>query len=349
MNRKLYLRIAIVATLLFKAALGIGKNIIVVNEVDRQPLEGVTIFSKTGHIVGQTDSAGCLAVSSLDFPVRAGCVGFVKSRPQAEADTLLLTPRITEMQPVEVDAAGRPITHIILYAREYYTGAAATDTLLTQAEYVADLFLAPKGTKGYKSSDAAPRICKSRKTSRIASAEQTEANHNVEDFDMEGAFFKMLVNIPSTIEIPETMKGGATTAMIGGKYGPAMMLHRDSNLLYVKADPLSEYKNHTFSPWFLKLLGMTTEVNRFDVRLNFLLPAEGVEYSPSQFVEGSFSTTMLGRGKWIKKVFHSQEDVLLECMVQAWPIEVQHLTLEEYKELREAAPELDFPATLPGE
>lgn len=317
----------------------------VVDKESRLGVGGVTVFSQSGRIIGRTDSCGKIDASDAEYPLTLRCLGYEGVTADADADTVLLVPRDYAMDPVVVCAKERPITRLTGYVREYTTAANSTDTSLNFTEYMVDMYLAPSKTKGYRHKDASPHIRNKRCFRRMSTSDGRDSIDMPAENEL--ALGPMLLLVPDSFSLTKRMKQGAAYDQKPGKYSPAARMQNDGKLLKVSFDPLSAYKDHKMSSWLLKIFGLNIEITKFDVNVVYKSRADTTAYRPVEMIESTTDAVVLGTGKWIKKYFNSKEPVAIQVFMEFYPSDISHLTIDEYKELRESDTSLPWhiPAT----
>ena len=156
-------------TILMIATLAIvnAKDIKVIDSIDNSPLAGASVISSNGMIIGITDNEGKIKVENRDFPLTIRYMGYRSAQASAKDATISLQPEDYELPDVVISSAGRPITRVQTYMREYSTGSTPTDTLQLFNEYVVEYFLADGKVKGYSKGDAKAHVLAVRRRGRI--------------------------------------------------------------------------------------------------------------------------------------------------------------------------------------
>lgn len=308
-----------------------AKVAVVAERESHLPVEGATVFSRSGTIIGQTDAAGRIEAPAWEFPLSARCMGYIGADAQQD-DTLFLTTRDFALDSVVVSPDERPVTRIVGFAREYATGATTTDTVTQVSEYMAELYLAPEKTKGYKKDDSRIRVRNSRAFMRRIFADGTDTVAAGEDSFL--SVFRNFFFIPSAIELTDGMKQGARTGQVAGKYAPKMILSTDDKRMRAVMRPLSDYKEQKMSPWIFKLLSLSMDMTLFDLRYDYQKHQGSADYLPAELLEGAFDARIIGTGRWIKKMFDTKDAVTMDMHVEFYPVDITHLSIEEYKEMR---------------
>jgi hypothetical protein len=135
-----------------------------------------------------------------------------------------------------------------------------------------------------------------------------------------------------------------------GKSGLALVQRLSNGVFTFKEDLLADKKNHTLSPWPLKLLGFTLEINQFYTTNAFSINEDG-KYYPKDLLEAGFMMEAEGRGKYIRMALDSKTPVTVRTMTEIYVVDRDFLTLEEAKEeSAKEAPKMDFmiPSNVPA-
>lgn len=151
----------VVVSILLSVIYANANKIIVVDADDRMPLQGATVFSRGGTILGITDNNGEIEISSdKDYPLQISCMGYDPMIAGKSLSTVLMSPATYQLKEVVVTPAERPVERVICYMREYLTGVAGKDTVIYYNEHIADYFLTDGKVKGFKQ-HLSPRILSS--------------------------------------------------------------------------------------------------------------------------------------------------------------------------------------------
>ncbi len=310
-------------------------NLKVVAGDNDEPLSGATVFSKTGIIIGMTDKNGNIAVPSVnDYPLTVRCLGYEPAKCSNDQAEVKLSNIPFTLQEVVVTPVDRPVERIVCYFREYITGVVDADTLMYYNEHIGDFMLTTRDkVKGFKSKNS-PRFMRSRLYARMANADGLDSifrpKYRDDTFAWEG-----LIGIPrGKIKITERMANGAGVDTIAGKHGVKSILRRPSKSSYiVQTDFLADHKSHSMSPFIFKLLGMTIDFTECQGSWIYQSTKPTTEFRPADIQCSTFSMSVLGKGKWLKKMFKTDSEVQMYCFYEIYPIRVDYLTVEEAKEL----------------
>lgn len=314
----------------------LGNRIIVADISDRYPVTGATAINRDGMIVGFSDANGAIAVSSTDFPVTLRSMGYESKEIYESMDTLFLTPATYPLSEVTVSAGERPISRVTAYAREYCSGITSTDTLQMYSEYMLEYFFADGKVKGFKKQHESPHVLAVKRYANISTSQCPDSIFQPKEDD-EITFLSFMTNLASLpnskIIAPAEFANGAKGIEVQGKYGVEKRLLYKPELFVINTDFLANYKDHSWSPWFFKMLGMTTDINEFDSSYIYRRN-ESHKYGINDLVSGRYNLKMLARGKGFKHILKVKEGIDINCLIEQYPVSVEHLTLEEYNECK---------------
>lgn len=290
--------------------IGQAREIRVIDREENQPLPGSTVFSQRGVIIGITDEDGRLAgISDIDYPLTVKCLGFETSVCDSSTKEVAMTSAEYPLHEVTVTPADRPVVRVVCYIREYISAATGSDTVINFNEHMADFFLHHQKGKGYKGGKA-PRLLRSRLYERKTDSLGHDSIYRPE-FRRDDFAWDCLLSYPH--EIVETT---------------------DSSDIYTdQIDYLAKFKDHTYSPWVFRLLGLTLEFDQLQSTWIYRSNAAG-QVGPTDILSGTFTMSVLGKGKWIKKSFNTDQPIRMYGYYEIYPVEVQYLTKEEAKELK---------------
>lgn len=322
-----------------------AKNITVVDSYDNSTLAGATIISHNGIILGITNNNGQININeNQHLPISIRCIGYTPLTIAHTNDTIRMEATSYPLSEVVVSTHERQIRRVLCYIREYCTSTTSQDTLQLYSEHMAAAYGAPNRVKGLKGTDSTPRSINARHYTRYANSEGKDsiASSDREEDIQALSFWNIISSIPfDLIEETDKMKNGATSDTIAGKYCNKRILKKLPNCFIDLLDPLADKKDHTWSPWILKLLGLTTDFTELYTSNVYSLNSSR-KYGIDDFIYGSFSMKIYGKGKIFKKIFKIDEPVAIYSLVEVYPIEITRLTVEEYKEDKENLKEIDF-------
>lgn len=348
----------IVLTLALLTALGVwSNNAVVIGSDDNEIIAGATVISGCGMILGVTDDNGRLpGINDKDYPLIIRSLGYKELTVTAQGDTIWMASENYSLPEVSVVSGERPITRVISYVREYSTGATSTDTIQMFSEYMVQSFHVTKEkVKGYKKGDRKIKPLSTRQYARYANAKCDSVfipDRNEDPYYLL-SFAKLISEVPGSYNEPKTIRNGAISDTIAGKYGPKLIVTKARDCYTVRKDALADFQGHKYSPWILKMLGASMDITQLSQTLVFA-PNEKGEYSVLDFISGAYNSHIMAKGKWLRKIFSAKEEVEMDCYVELYPVSVTFHTVSEYKELREDNSEIPFaimekiPPTLPS-
>ena len=326
------------------------KTVTLADGSDRSALAGVSVFSSNGLIIGLSDGDGKIAVTPGDYPLSFRCLGYeALTLSDAEADSVMMMPASYNLAEVEVNPVDRPITRVLTYAREYSSGASPTDTLQLYSEYMLEYFFVDGKVKGYKKSDSTAKARACRRYGRIANSQGLDSVMLPKPGDELAmlSFGELNAFVPyDSREETEQIKNGAVTDTIPGKYSPKYIYRKTNGLFRVDCDVLSRYKNHKWSPLFFKLMGMTMEIDDASWTVIYNGNKTGI-YGLYDFIYGSFNFHILVKGKMFRWLMGVKQALEVNCYIEQYPVEIEHLSVDEYKEIRKQRKDQPLPFIMP--
>lgn len=313
-----------------------GKRIVVADSGDHTPVAGASIIDKRGLITGFTDSTGTIEIEERILPVTVRSMGYESGVLMSGIDTLFLVPATYSLNEVVVSPGERPVTRVVAYAREYCSGATSADTLQMYSEYMLEYFFADGKVKGFKKSHESANVLAVRRYARISNSEVKDSIFRPKEGD-DLTLLSFLTNITfmpyGKNKAPEPLAQGAKRVAVEGKYGTSMTFQYKNDLYIQTTDVLAEHKDHHWSPWFFKMLGMTMDVEQCEWSLVYQRN-ERNEYDIEDFLFGRYNIKVMGKGKILKFILGIKEGIDMNCLIEQYPVEIQHLTVEEYNECK---------------
>lgn len=337
-------RISLILALIVAVVAGLGaKTYTVVDSRDKAPIIGATVIGHSGIIKGLTDNDGRISVSDDDMPITIRCIGYDPIVASPSNDTISMVSAAYDLNEVVVTPADRPIKRVICFARDYSSGVTGADTMQYYCEYMAEAFVVDGKVKGYRKSDAKPSARGFKRYARIAKEGRDsifKPKHG-DDITMLSWFDFMAFLPDEKIAVSEALRNGAEADTVPGKYGPKFICRKKNGVFTKTADVLSDHKNRTWSPFLFKLLGLTIDITAGSWTLTFADNGEN-SFGIHEFIGGAYNIHIVGRGKWLKKVFNTKEPVDMDAYLELYPVEITNLTVDEYKNLRDEFTPIPF-------
>lgn len=316
-----------------------SSKITVVDKEDSSPLAGATVFANSGLIIGMTDGNGEITVpSDKDFPITIKCLGYEPSICQSSDAYAKMTHSLFSLKEVTVTPVDRPVIRVLCYIREYVSGATGTDTMMSYNEHMGDFFLPLRDkVKGFKAKPS-PRFLASRLRSRMSNINGLDSIF-VPEYRDDTFSWEMMVTMPfGSVSESDKIKWGAKTDSIAGKHGVKHRLRKNGKSSYsIQTDYLADSKSHRISPFIFKLLGLSIDFNELQGSWVYKSNDNGC-YSPADIISGTFSLSVTGRGKWIKKAFKSDTPIQMYSFYEIYPMEIEYLTVQEAKDMLHKEP-----------
>lgn len=320
-----------------------AKRYVVIDNSDGSPIVGATVIGNSGIIKGLTDNNGMIAVSSEELPITVRCIGFEPVVVSSLSDTIGMEAMTYMLGEVVASPADRPVKRVLCFAREYSSGIAGQDTMQYYCEYMAEAFIVDGKVKGYRGYDAKPHAKGYKRYARIVTEGRDSVFNPKYDDDITNlSWFDFMAFLPDKkLEVTDAIKNGAEADTIFGKYGPQFLLRKKNGLFIETADILSNHKNRRWSPFLFKLLGMTIDITDATWTLSFTDNA-GNSFGINEFISGVYNIHLIGRGKWLKKIFNTKEPIEMDAMLELYPVDITNLTVDEYKEMRNEVNRIPF-------
>lgn len=315
-----------------------GVRLRVIDGDDLGPVPMATVFAKSGVIIGLTDGEGFINVASAsDFPVTVRCMGYEAVQCDGSQAEIRLETSPLSLHEVVVTPGDRPIARIVCYVREYVSGATGTDTLISYNEHMADFFIPTRDkVKGF-SAKTEPRFLRSRLRTRKTDSTGLDSIFTP-DYRDDTFAWENLVEMPKgELSETEAILGGAKSDSVMGKHGIKQRIRKSDGNYIVATDHLADVKNHTLSPFIFKMLGLSIDFNELQGTWVYRDNDRG-RYRAHDIVSGTFSLSVLGRGRWIKKAFKTDTPIQMYALYEIYPVEVQYLTVQEAKEQTKTPP-----------
>ena len=339
----------IIITLLFCNSLVAQER--VVDATDRSPVSAASIFDASGNMVGYTWNDGLFSeIPESAYPVTVRCMGYeqlVIERP--ENKTWEMTPIAYELEEVVIVPVKRNILKQTFYVREYLSMYNETDTVTCFTEHMADRFI-PASKDAKFSGKSSLRILASHPYEHYQLFGADSVSTNPESMIPSMATIFEPINID--VVLPESFKeqeGATKFYEESGKSGKELILKQNDRTFTYSVDALADKKEHKISPWALKLLGFTMDINQVYVTQVYRVNDKGV-YLPKDLLESSFVIQADGKGKYLRKALKSDKPIIIRCLNELYVVGYDYLSKEEAKEEYKNKPtdvKFVIPSTVP--
>lgn len=300
------------------------------------PLASIT--DRTGNVVGTTDRNGVIPPIPADrYPVTFSYLGYEPLEVAAPAGSdVEMTQRHYELPDIVVSPGSRPLLYITGYMREVASVLGSADSVTVLKESVVD-FMIPVGktkVKGWKM----PRELASRVYSRMTNSEGLDSVSGKLEHKgiLWGSYIKFLTH-PEKMPFSKRLAGSHAADTVMGKNGPKYIWEKNGDAVRCSFDPLSDYKNHTFSMWALKLFGLTCEVS--DMSFGYMFHTDGDNGpEPSDLSQISLSVNLLGKGKMFKRAYNSSVPVNIRSYIEVYVTGRRYLSDEDAVNIKKEPP-----------
>lgn len=316
-------------------------RITVVSLEDNSPVASATVFSKTGIIIGITDDKGYIeGFTESDIPLTVRCLGFDPATTNVANDTVFLSPAIYNLSGITVSPGERPVLKALCHIREYNTGVHDTDTIQQFNEHMAHFYLPVQKVKKYNVPKK-PFIRKSRTYFRHAGAKGDSIAYS-DKYDGDISWMNVITMPSESVSERAAIRSGAKNDTVAGKYGIAKTARKNRGAYIEETDYLADRKDHRFSPFIFKLLGLTMDFNELRALWAYKPNETGI-YGPHDLLYGTWNINILGKGKWFKKAFNAQSPVEMNGFYEIYILDFEYLTTEEAKEEADGnVPQMEF-------
>ena len=320
----------------------------IIDTIDHSPISAASIFDTSGNMIGFTWSDGLFSeIPASAYPVTVRCMGYeqlVIERP--ENKTWEMTPIAYELEEVVIVPVKRNILKQKFYVREYFSMSSETDTVTFFSEHMADRFI-PTSKDAKFGGNTQLRLLESRQYGHYQLFGQDSITTNPET--MFPSMVTIFEPIDKEIAIPESFKKATKFHEVPGKSGMELIAKQNDQTFTISVDALADTKDHKISPWPLKLLGFTMEINQAYVTQAYRVNDKGI-YQPKDLLEFSIVMQADGRGKYLRKALKSDKPVVIRCMVEMYIVDRDYFTKEEAKTAYKNKPtdvKFEIPSTVP--
>ena len=311
------------------------------------PLPLASVVDCHGNLVGMTDDEGEIPpVSAERYPLTFSYLGYEPQEiSQLVTADIALQPLAFNLQEMTVSPGSHPLLHLTGYMREVSSLFGSADSITICRESIVD-FMVPAGktkVKGWKK----PRTLASKTYVRMTGAggKDSVSDHTADDYLLWG---DRLGSVPTTIKVPERVQDAPSvvsdTTM--GKYGPKIIWQKSSDTYRCRLDGLADHEGHIFTPWALKVLGITTDIT--DWSHNYALhPSPGTSPSLADMTGFSLSLDLRIRSKLLQTLHNSKEPLNQKSYIEVYITDREYLTEEDAKLLKKEPPVADAADVMP--
>ena len=302
----------------------------VIDAEDGIPVAAASIFDAEGNVIGYTLADGTFSeISDAAYPITLRCLGYEPLEIELPKDTAWsMKPNYFGMQELVVVPVERSVMKQTFYIREYFSLSSTTNTATFFTERMAYRFVpATKDAETGVSSkmhEVNTRSYSQYKDAETDSVEINDESHFSITFSLMDLSDKEVV-APKSFNTPSD-----STKLFEqkGKSGFELVAKQSEQVFTITKDGLADKKNHTYSPWPLKLLGMTMDINQLYITKAFRVNDEG-SYISKDLLQSSFVMEADCRGKVFRKLLESDKPVLMRIMAEMYIVDREFFTKEE--------------------
>ncbi|MGM9846006.1 MAG: hypothetical protein ACI30K_07255 [Muribaculaceae bacterium] len=332
--------IIVVMAMIALSASSAAARTVVTDAADGEPLVSASVFSNSGAVLALTDGVGVFdEIDARHYPLTIKCLGYepvMVAEPVAE---VAMQARAYELPEVVYNPKNHEVMHMVCYAREYMSAYIGSDTTIVYAEHMADM-LYPVNDKVKFKGDKTMRELLTRNVARFVRNGGVDSVATNVEHDL---FPLMMVASPAGAVFTENDSMASKEYYrdsIPGKSGIAFYIKKTPSEVSVTRDYMAEKPDHKWSPWILKLLGMTMDFKEMRSQVAFVPNAESTKHEISDISVATYGLEAICRGKMIKRFFATKEYVDLRSYLELYPVEIEYLSVEEAKALKKNKPEI---------
>ena len=344
MKRILFVLITIVS-------IAAARSAVVLDATDGQPIVAATIMNANGQVLGLTDADGNVPGEYLpQLPLTIRTMGYESAVVATDADTVRLEPSVYELQDLEVSSADRNVVRLVFFVRQYTSLTGDTKQITQVSESMVDFFIPIR--KAHKIDGIAElRVLYQRSASHTTWADGRDSLHCPASEDL--SFLNSLVTIDST-QVPEPegfalipYDSIATDTLWSKHVYPQRIVRRTPAGYFVTLDALAKRKDHRFSPWYFKLLGLTVDINELMATYVFA-PTTRSMHRRDELTAMGYSLQIDCRGKWFKRAMGSDSPVDMRSWAEFYLVDRTYLPDSEAREMMRDK-EAEYPLTIPAD
>lgn len=322
----------------------------IVDATDQTPVAAASIFDARGNMVGFTLNDGTLSsIPDDSYPITIRSIGYeLLTIAAPEEKDWLIFPTSYQLDAVVVIPAKCEVVKQTFYVREFISGGNSDTNRTAYKEYMTERFVPASQTSQYRESQKFEYPA--RVYTRVHSDGKDSLNYQSKSLKQltvskagKGKSKQKSMKVPDSFLTAD----GSTTVTHEemGKSGPTLFMKQKEGTLTVVRDVLSKKKNHVWSPWFLKVLGVTLTIQKCYATVNYRTNAEGV-YTDKDQLDETIVMELTMEGKMVRKMTKSDEPVQMKAMMEAYLVENEYMTIQEAQTAISNRPE-EIPIVVP--
>lgn len=323
-------------------------GIIIADAGSGAPLPKASIFDKNGSFIGVSNDDGIIpaTIKADSYPLNIRYVGYSSADiPTPDLDKILMYESPYELPEIIVNEKERNLLHVTAYVRIFSSGIDSTDTLTYFTEQIVD-FMLPLDNKAKFKGWEKSRVLASRKYAHIIKNKKTGRVDSLQYEENEHSFGPQFYLAGKTT-VPEALYSGKTSRIgTDGKYSQKNTWTTIGNNYFLMTDMLADYKDHVYSSNILKLLGMTSDLTKYEILYKINSDAKG-QIRPDMINEVSYVYDLVMKGKALKWMSGQKEPITIHGYGEMFVIDREYLTADDAKALKKNPPEINAAKFLP--
>ena len=305
----------------------------IVDALDKMPVAAASVFDASGNMVGFTTNDGILSEVPLQaYPITLRCMGYEQlSIDQPGDKTREMMPVLYELDELVVPQEKRTVMKQTFYVREYISLLANTDTVAVLVERMANSFVPISEDAKFRGSSSL-NILNSCMYARYKVMGKDSVAID-KDPGMPSMLSVMRL-VEDEVEAPEHFKVEGSQAKPyekKSKSGASLLYRQNSQSFTLVKDALAGKKEHSVSPWVLKLLGLSMNIQQLYTTQAYVVNEQGI-YKPEDLIEAGFVMEAEGKGKIIRKLFETGQPAVIRTMIELYIVDRDYYTDAEAKE-----------------
>ncbi len=293
--RKLSFLVVIVFAIFLIFNLNVAaRQSIIVDAESGVPVSMVSIFDRTGKMIGTGDENGSLPeIYKSAYPITLRSLGYSDKKVFSQEDSIIEMTRMAfDLPEVKVDARKRPILHLTGYLREISTMFSSSDTIMLYREKWVDFMIPAEKEKHYKGW-LDPRILKSKSYYKFTNVDGQDSvsdriNHHFSWSDW--------LSLPPKVYQPKTMvRSQSVSDTIMGVFSAAEIWRRDSTKYRVDVDVLADTLRGKWSPRLKSRLWKDLDFERLLLTIEYS-DCDTLSVKPQNIDRMSCYIESMGRG-----------------------------------------------------
>lgn len=334
MNRKTRLSTSIICLLMTFVAMS---QIKVVDSTNNSPIIGASVFNQAGSIIGITDSIGNLpkdAEKCEALTLRHVAYDALTTNIADIVDnTISLTPRVYTLDEINItNSAERNTMRIECFFRVF----SSIDTGVEQENELTEGKMAYYLPIGKNGSSMPKILCFKNYIHNKNEQKDTFYTSKKENLNMLVCTNMLQLKTTPIIESKsfKSINRALPFDTIQGKYYPRYVYTNNGTTTSAQCDFISNEKNHIWSPFVFKMLGMTTDFDKFLYAETYRKTDNG-QYTIEDLISASGVISFLGKGRLMKNYYggnEARDDMYIEMFVT----DISYLSKNDAKDMKKS-------------